>query len=90
MFLGTIVQGIPKVDKYFRAVVDPPEILALYLQNHLTKRSMTTPNGNLLYGTTVGLSTVLNHANAIVDLWKAQLASREIVSCWVWTHESSE
>ena len=68
MFLGTIVQGVVKDVKKFRTVVDPPEILAMYLQYHLTKRAMTTSCGHLLVGTTVGLSTVLNHVNAIVDL----------------------
>ena len=78
MFLGTIVQGVVKDVKKFRTVVDPPEILAMYLQHHLTKCAMTTSRGHLLVGTTVDLSTVLNHTNAIIDLWKAQLVSRKI------------
>ena len=75
MSLGTIVQGILKECKKFRAVVDPPYIVATYLQRHLKKCALTSPRGNLLSGTTVGLSTVLNHGNALVDLWRVQLAS---------------
>ena len=72
------MQGILKECKRFRAIVDPPYILAMYFQKHLTKRALTSPRGNLLSSTTVGLSTVLNHANALTDRWKAQLASGEI------------
>ena len=72
------MQGNLKECKKFRAVVGPPYILAMYLQKHLTKHALTSPHGNLLSGTTVGLPTIHNHANALIDLWKAKLASGEI------------
>ena len=39
------MQGVLEGCKKFRAVVDPPDIFALYLQNHLTKRPMKSLNG---------------------------------------------